>query len=1020
MRLISLVLLCLFLGSQSLGQICHPDDLLALKAFAASFGNGSVLVSSWVNETICCNWDGVVCENDVLKTSVRVTRLNLSSKGLKGVVPNSVSSLVKLRYLDLSYNELVGELPKNVSNLKDLEVFNVSSNSLSGGLLGVGGLPNLVAFNLSNNSFSGEFSSEICNAKLRFLDLSMNHFVGNLDCLRNCGESLQELRVESNSFSGAIPEFVYSMSSLKQLSVASNNFSGEISTSLGKLSKLESLVLFGNQFVGTLPDVFENLTLLEQLNAHTNLFLGELPSTIEACSKLRLLDLRNNSLSGALSINFTKLPNLCTLDLGSNHFKGLLPNSLSNCYELRILNLAKNKFYGEVPVSYTNLSNLSFLSFSNNGVTNLPHALSVLQQCKNLTTLILTKNFHGEELSVSMNGFDKLMVLAIANCQLKGQIPHWLLGCPKLEVLDLSWNQLDGVIPSWIGQMERLFYLDFSNNSLTGELPKSLTDLKSLVSLNISSSILGSSTGIPLYVKRNQSVKGLQYNQVASFPPSIYLSHNKINGTILPEIGKLIQLHVLDLSKNNLSGTIPSSISEMVNLEVLDLSNNDLYGSIPASLNKLSFLSMFCVAYNHLEGAIPTGTQFSGFPSSSFEGNPGLCGASISLCGEKTGPLFRSISHRKLDRNRILGITLGIVGGMMFLIAFVLLRISRKKHGDLLGDLEEENNGRMNGLSGGFIASKLVLFPTSGCKDLTVSDVVTATNNFSQSNIIGCGGFGLVYKAELPNGSKAAIKRLSGDCGQMEREFHAEVEALSRAQHKNLVSLKGYCIYNNDRLLIYSYMQNGSLDYWLHERVDDEPPLKWRTRVKIAKGAACGLAYLHNESKLIHRDIKTSNILLDEKFKAHLADFGLSRLLCNPYDTHVTTDLVGTLGYIPPEYGQTLSATFKGDVYSFGVVLLELITARRPVEVGKGKNCRDLVSWVFKMKLEGRYAEIFDLLIWDKSYENQMLEVLGVACKCLDQDPRRRPSIDEVVLWLDGVAELGHSHSHSHNHSRSR
>ncbi|KAI3786564.1 hypothetical protein L1987_40330 [Smallanthus sonchifolius] len=1001
------VLLILFIFSvKTLSQTCHPDDLSALKEIAADFTNGSGL-SSWSSDSICCHWDGVVCENDA-KNVTRVTILNLSAKGLKGVISDSISRLRNLRLIDLSFNQLEGELPKTLSSLKNLEAVNVSSNLLSGNLFGIGGFPNLVAFNLSNNSFSGEFESKICNLSdnLWFLDLSMNHFTGSLEGLKNCGKSLQELHVDSNSFAGGIPEFMYSFSSLRRLSLSSNSFSGELSANLSKLSNLESLVLFGNRFVGSLPNVFNTLTHLQQLNAHSNAFSGPLPTTIEVCSKLRTLDLRNNSFSGVLSVNFSRLPNLCTLDLGSNRFMGLLPNSLSNCLELGILNLAKNKLYGEIPVGYMNLSNLSFLSFSNNGFTNLPLALSVLQNCKNLTTLILTKNFHGEEIPVFVNGFERLMVFAIANCGLKGQIPHWLTGCPKLEVLDLSWNHINGVIPSWIDQMERLFYLDFSNNSLTGQLPKSLTDLRSLVSLNISSSVIGSTTGIPLYVKRNQSGRGLQYNQVASFPPSIYLSNNKLNGTILPEIGKLKQLHVLDLSKNNLSGTIPDTISEMGNLEVLDMSSNNLSGLIPVSLSKLTFLSMFSVANNHLEGAIPTGTQFSGFPSSSFEGNPGLCGESLPPCRVKTIPSLHSVSRLKLGRNSIFGITLGIGAGLAILLACIGIRISRKRQRDSLGESEDESNSIMDGLSGGFNRSKAVFFLTSGCRDLTVSNIVEATNNFSQSNIIGCGGFGLVYKANLPNGSKAAIKRLSGDCGQMEREFHAEVEALSRAQHKNLVSLKGYCKYGSDQLLIYSYMENGSLDYWLHERVDEEPPLKWCTRLKIAHGAARGLAYLHNEPKIIHRDIKTSNILLDERFKAHLADFGLSRLLC-PYDTHVTTDLVGTLGYIPPEYTQTLTATYKGDVYSFGVVLLELITARRPVEVGKGKNCRNLVSWVFEMKVEGRYGEIFDFLIWDKSCENEMLQVLSIAFKCLDQDPRRRPTIDQVVSWLDEVVELG-------------
>ncbi|KAJ1287362.1 hypothetical protein BS78_02G004100 [Paspalum vaginatum] len=982
-------------------QPCHPDDLRALRAFAANLTALRAAWSSSSSSSACCAWDGVTCAADG-----RVAALRLPGRGLAGPLPAAaLAGLARLRDLDLSRNALTG--PVAASLPAALRAANLSSNLLDGALPDLAALPSLAALDASNNSISGALAPDLCAGApaLRLLDLSANRLAGALPSAPPpCAATLRDLSLRSNAFAGALPAALFALTALSRLSLASNDLAGQVTARLRGLKNLTFLDLSANRFSGHLPDVFGDLSELQDFAAHSNAFSGPLPPSLSQLSSLRALDLRNNSLSGPIAhVNFSGMPLLASIDLATNLLNGTLPVSLASCRELRSISLAKNRLTGQLPEDYSRLASLSMLSLSNNSLHNISGALAVLGACRNLTALILTKNFVGEELpGHGVGGFESMEVLALGDCALRGRVPEWLARCRKLEVLDLSWNQLAGTIPSWIGEFEYLSYLDLSNNTLLGEIPKSLTQLKSLVTARQSPGI--AFTSMPLYVKHNRSTSSRQYNQLSNFPPSLLLNDNGLNGTIWPEFGNLRELHVLDLSNNLISGSIPDALSRMENLEVLDLSSNNLSGSIPSSLTKLTFLSKFSVAHNHLVGQIPNGGQFLTFANSSFEGNPGLCRSSscnlLLSAGAPSDSEVKPAPNIRNRKNKILGVAICVGLALAVFLAVILVNMS-KRDATLID--YEDTEGSCHELYDSY-SKPVLFFQNSAVRELTVSDLVRSTNNFDQANIIGCGGFGLVYKAYLPDGTKAAVKRLSGDCGQMEREFRAEVEALSQAQHKNLVTLRGYCRYGNDRLLIYSYMENGSLDYWLHERSDGGYMLKWESRLRIAQGSARGLAYLHKvcDPNIIHRDVKSSNILLNENFEACLADFGLARLI-QPYDTHVTTDLVGTLGYIPPEYSQSVIATPKGDVFSFGVVLLELLTGKRPVDVSKSKGSRDLISWVLQMKSEKKEEQIFDRLIWSKIYEKQLLSVLETACKCISADPRQRPSIEQVVSCLESV-----------------
>ncbi|KAG6740671.1 proline-rich receptor-like protein kinase PERK1 [Populus alba x Populus x berolinensis] len=288
-------------------------------------------------------------------------------------------------------------------------------------------------------------------------------------------------------------------------------------------------------------------------------------------------------------------------------------------------------------------------------------------------------------------------------------------------------------------------------------------------------------------------------------------------------------------------------------------------------------------------------------------------------------------------------------------------------------------------------------------------ELARATDGFTDANLLGQGGFGYVHRGVLPNGKEVAVKQLKAGSGQGEREFQAEVEIISRVHHKHLVSLVGYCITGAHRLLVYEFVPNNTLEFHLHGK--GRPTMDWPTRLKIALGSAKGLAYLHEDChpKIIHRDIKASNILLDFKFEAKVADFGLAKITSD-VNTHVSTRVMGTFGYLAPEYASSGKLTDKSDVFSFGVMLLELITGRRPVDSTQTFMEDSLVDWARPLLTraleDGNFDTLVDQKLQNNYDQNEMARMVACAAACVRHSARRRPRTSQVVRALEGDVSL--------------
>ncbi|KAF8776333.1 hypothetical protein HU200_003560 [Digitaria exilis] len=629
---------------------------------------------------------------------------------------------------------------------------------------------------------------------------------------------------------------------------------------------------------------------------------------------------------------------------------------------------------------------------------------------KTVTGIFLASRSLQGFISPFLGNLTGLLRLNLSYNLLSGGLPLELVLYSSITVLDVSFNQLSGDLqgqPS-ATPVRPLQVLNISSNLFTGKFPSSTWEaMKNLVALNNSNNnFIGEIPTALCVIAPSLAMLDLSYNRFSgSIPPglgncsmmtSLNAGHNNLSGTLPDDLFNITLLEHLSFQNNQLEGSL-SSISKLINLVTLDLGGNGFGGNIPDSIGELKRLEEIHLDYNHLSGDLPsTLSDCRNIITIDLKNN--------NFSGELTKvapkvfelPVYKdpSLQYRmpnafpkelNLAINNFTGVIPNEIGQLKTLLSLNL------SCNELDGEIPQSISNLTN------------LQARDKKNKLTFTDLVKASNNFDKENIIGCGGYGLVYKAVLPDGCKVAIKKLSSEMCLMDREFSAEVDALSMAQHDNLVPLWGYCIQGDSRFLIYTYMENGSLDDWLHNIDDDVSSfLDWPMRLKIAQGASRGLSYIHDVCKppIVHRDIKSSNILLDKEFKAYVADFGLSRLVL-PNKTHVTTELVGTLGYIPPEYGQGWVATLRGDIYSFGVVLLELVTGQRPIPVSFVS--KELVQWVWEMRAKGKQIEVLDPALQGTGYEEQMLRVLEAACQCVNRNPSMRPTIQEVVSCLDSI-----------------